>query len=90
MPSITGNAICSRIKAVRTINNISRPKLVDMLLKEVDFACNEHYVKKVEEMKFTPSFEFLINFRLLFNLRWEWLLEGKGLMVKAVETNLHP
>lgn len=80
MPSVTGEAICDRVRTVRTINNISRPKLVEMFLKERGFSCNQEYIKKMEEKNFTPSFEYLIQFREIFNLKWEWLIEGKGKM----------
>lgn len=75
-------AICERVHLVRTVNNITRKDLNDTMRKHKDYDYSEHYIKGVETKRHGPSFEYLIVLRSLFNLRWEWLMEGKGSMVE--------
>jgi len=80
MKSETDTAICDRIRLIREANNLSRPQLAEIVFGKHAEWKDQLYIRSVEQGRHGPSYDFLIKVKHHFKLRWEWLIEGKGMM----------
>lgn len=71
---IYDTGICERVRMIRELNHYSRPQFAELM------GTNIYYIKSIETFRHVPHFEFLVRFKKQFNLKWDWIIEGKGKM----------